>query len=220
MKTTKTTATITLLVAAAIAMAACTPTTPTDPTGSATASPTTSESPSPTATAGAAPVQDPVPAPTTQQEAITSATKAIENYLVASFAVDENPDLGVEYLRGFLVQGGAEQKVISDTVAHNLENGWHKTGSPTTWTTNDATSYASQTTNAATGEKFEFGAAIIYGCGDNSGWDIEVPAGQTPPAIQKGSFPRQWTMVYEQNEHIWLVQESVSLTGKDGAPTC
>lgn len=152
MKTTKTTATITLLVAAAIAMAACTPTTPTDPTGSATASPTTSESPSPTATAGAAPVQDPVPAPTTQQEAITSATKAIENYLVASFAVDENPDLGVEYLRGFLVQGGAEQKVISDTVAHNLENGWHKTGSPTTWTTNDAMSYASQTTNAATGK--------------------------------------------------------------------
>lgn len=215
MKTTRKTAAITLMIAAALAMAACTPTTPTDPTTSPTPSPTATSTPTPTP--GAVPTQEPVPVPTTQQEAITSATRTVDSYLAATFEVDADPQLGEAYLSGFLVQGGPEQKVISDTVAHNLEAGWSKTGSPSKWTTNDAMSYASQSTNAATGEKFEFGAVLLYGCLDNSGWTLE---GTDAPDVPKGSFPRQFTLIFEQTAHIWLVQESVSLTGKEGAPTC
>lgn len=215
MKTTKTTATITLLIAAALAMAACTPTAPTDPTTSPTASPAATSTPTPTP--GSIPTQEPVPVPTSQQEAITSATQTIDNYLAATFKVDADPQLGAEYLAGFLVQGGPEQKVIADTVAKNLEAGWSKSGTPSKWTTNDAMSYASQSTNAATGEKFDLGAVVVYGCLDNSGWTLEGPGA---PEVPKGSFPRQFTLIYEQTAQIWLVQESVSLTGQEGAPTC
>ena len=139
---------------------------------------------------------------------------------MADFAVRVDPTLGVDYLDGFLVQGGAQQKAISDTVEHDLKAGWHMTGSPSTWRTNDAMSYASQSTNVGTGEKIEFGGAIVYGCADNSGWEIVVPSDQTPPAIPKGSFPSQWTLVYEPTAHIWLIQERVPLAGQQGAPSC
>lgn len=218
MKTTKTTATITLLVAAAIAMAACTPTTPTDPTDSAT--PSATQTPTPTPTVGAAPTQSPVNPPTSQQEAITQASETIKNYLVAFSQLSQDPSLGAGYLNGFLVQGSPEAKVVQDTVTHNAEMGITQTGSPTTWSTNDAMSYASQSTNAATGEKFEFGAAIIYGCADNSGWEFKAPEGTEVPQIPRGSFPNQYTLVFEQTAHVWLIQEDTSLRGQDGAPTC
>lgn len=218
MKTTRKTAAITLMIAAALAMAACTPTTPTDPTTSPTASPTATSTPTPTLEA--APTQDPVPAPTTQQEAITGASNTIQQYLAASFALAQNPDLGESYLDGFLVQGSPQAKVIRDTVAHNIEIGLRQTGSPTTWKTNDAMSYASQSTNAATGEKSEFGAAIVYGCADNTSWTFEVPEGQVAPEIPRGSFPNQYTLIYEQTAQVWLIQENVSLRDQDGAPTC
>lgn len=218
MKTTKTTATITLLVAAAIAMAACTPTTPTEPTSSATASPTVT--PSPTPTAAAEPTQSPVAPPASEQEAITQASETIKNYLTASFQLAQNPSLGPDYLDGFLVQGSAQEKVIHDTVAHNIEVGLTQTGTPTTWKTNDGMSYASQSTNSATGEKFEFGAAIIYGCADNTGWAFQAPEGTEVPEIPRGSFPNQYTLIFEQNAHVWLIQENTSLRGQDGAPTC
>lgn len=218
MKTTKATATITLMIAVALAMAACTPTAPTDPTTSPTSSPTAT--PTPTPTPGAVATPSPAPVPTNQQEAITSAATTIESYLVASFDRDANPELGESYVGSFLVQGSQAAKLNADTVKNNLEKGWLKVGTPSTWTTNDAMSYASPSTNAATGETLDFGTAVVYGCSDNSTWDITVPAGQEAPAIPKGAFPAQWTLIFEQNAQVWLIQEQVDLTGREGAPTC
>lgn len=218
MKTTKMTAAITLVIAATLAMAACTPTAPTEPTSTPTSSPTAT--PTPTPTVAAAPTQEPIPAPTSQQEVITSASKVIEEYLAASFELGENPELGVDFLDGYILPGSRQETLNFDTVTRNLEKGWRQVGTPSTWRTNDAMSYASQSTNAATGETNEFGAAIIYGCGDNSGLVMEVPAGQEAPNIPRGPFPGQWTLVYEQSQQIWLIQDSMSLTGQEGAPTC
>lgn len=222
MKTTKTTAAITILIAAALALAACAPTeTPTEPTTSPTSSPTATSSPTPSPTPQTvAPTQEPITRPTSQQEAITSASKVVESFQAASFQLWQNPELGEDYLDSFIVPGSRQETLIHDTVTYNLENGWRQSGSPSTWQTNDAMSYASQSTNGATGESYEFGTVMLYGCSDNRGWTMDVPAGQTPPDIPRGSFPRQWTLVYEQSLNVWLILDSASLTGQEGAPTC
>lgn len=196
-----------LVTVAALMLTACTPTEP-EPTDTPTASATPTTTPS-----AGPPTQEPISGPTSAAEAVSAANDAYVGFLNAQFDLMKNPQLGTEYITGFVLEGSPAWTLMQDTIRVNEEEGITVAGEPTKWSVNDSLSYTAPSTNPQSGETLEFGQVVLYGCADNSGIEF------TGTDIPKGSFPYSAQMVFYADEGVWLVTDEEYLTG-DGAPLC
>lgn len=201
--------TASVLAAVVVLLAGCTPGAP-EPTKKPTASSTPTSTPTPTPTF---PTQEPVPAPTDMASAIAGANRAYIGFKDVQFELFKNPDLGVQHVTGYVLEGTPAWTHLDDSIRLNVEQGNTFDGEPSSWTLNEAMSYAAPATNQKTGEAMEFGSVVLYGCIDNTKTVF------SDPEIPKGSFPYRAELVYITAEQVWLVQNDEYLTGGE-MPQC
>lgn len=206
-----------LALSGALVLSACTPSAPVE-TKTPTAA-TKSATPSPTPTVKTAPTQKPIAAPKTEEEAIRDANAAYKEYLTVWFDFLKDPKLTQEYLVGYITTNGGQARLARDTYDRKIDAKTSVSGEPFEWTLNPALSYTAATTDLKTGKKNLLGAVHLVGCSDNTSVTF-FKDGAENTNIAKGSSPFSVDLVYSPKAEAWLIADSDSLAGDDGAPLC
>lgn len=208
-----------LALAGAAALAGCTPNgdepTPTD-SPAASATPTEEAAPEP---GDPAPTQEAVPVPESEEEAIAQATEVVQRYLELNFDLQRDPDLGMEYVEQYVIPQSGLHQVLEDTIKTNRDEGKSVEGEPVTWSTREDLSYAAPSTNAATGEEYEFGGVVLLGCADNTKTTFTTD-GEPNESSSSKVFPAEVRLVYVAEAGTWLLSELTSLSGDGEAHSC
>ncbi|QBR75614.1 hypothetical protein [Microbacterium sediminis] len=205
---------LTLAALAIATLAGCTPTP--EPTETPSASATPTPTPTATPTAGAAPQQEPVPAPTSEEEAVLAADRAYQAYLPVDFELKKNPELGVDYVSGYVVPESRFAQILEDTVEAAVKSKGSVTGEPFSWQSNLAMSYAAPLTNNATGEDLEFGGVTLYGCADSTK-TVFLEDGEPVEGAQ-GLFPARISLIYASDAEAWKITDQAALVDSEGNP--
>lgn len=197
-----------IVAAATVLVTGCTK----DPT----AFPSRSVSPTPTPTSSARGDPGAMGPPTNQDDAWVAANNTVKHFLAIQYEIEHdagaNPDRIDPYATGAALSG------VQQVAAGLADKGITTRGAPN-WSPNAAAS-SFGTLIPTGGIPIANGIVYVKGCYDVSRQTATFSNGSSAPVSSTRVFPVEFSVEYVADAKSWMVNNSQSIQGQKGAPTC
>jgi hypothetical protein len=177
-----------------------------------------SHSVSPTPTPTHSPRGDPgaMGPPTNQDDAWVAANNTVKDFLAIQYEIEHdagaNPDRIAPYATGAALSG------VQQVAAGLADKGITTRGAPN-WSPNAAAS-SFGTLIPTGGTPVANGIVYVKGCYDVSRQTATFSNGSPAPVSSTRVFPVEFSVEYVADAKSWMVNNSQSILGQKGAPTC
>lgn len=185
-------------------------------TKDATPSPTRSVSPTPIPTHSTRGDPGATGPPTNQDDAWVAAKNTVKDFLAIQYEIEHdagaNPDRIDPYATGAALSG------VQQVAAGLADKGITTLGAPN-WSPNAAAS-SFGTLIPTGGTPIANGIVYVKGCYDVSRQTATFSNGSPAPVSSTRVFPVEFSVEYVADAKSWMVNNSQSIQGQKGAPTC
>jgi len=173
---------------------------------------------SPTPTRSSSPPREPsaMGPPTNQDDAWVAANNTVKDFLAIQYVIEH--DAGANPTRIDRYATGAALSGVQEVAAGLAEKGITTRGAPN-WSPNAAAS-SFGTLIPKGGPPIANGIVYVKGCYDVSRQTATFSNGSPAPVSSTRVFPVEFSVEYVADAKSWMVNNSQSILGQKGAPTC